>query len=215
MKGYPIFLVHLDRARCVVVGGGSVAARKVSGLRKANARVVVISPVLCDPLENLAASDAVEVLRRNYRWGDLKGAVLAIAATDNPKVNQRVWEEAQERGLPVNVVDDPAHCTFIAPSVVRRGPLTLAISTSGYCPSFSRHLRKHLEQEFGPVYTDYVELLGELRERAVAELALAERRLFWKRVFQSDVLALLVSGDEAAAHHRAQEILDQTIAGGD
>lgn len=215
MKGYPIFLVHLDRARCVVVGGGKVAVRKVSGLRKADARVVVISPQLCDRLEELAASDAVEVVRRAYRRGDLEGAALAIAATDDPDVNRRVWEEAQERGLPVNVVDDPAHCTFIAPSVVRRGPLTLAISTSGYCPALSRYLRQRLEREFGPAYADYVALLGELRERAVDELALDERRVFWKRVFQSDVLALLASGDEAAARHRAKEILDQTIAGGD
>jgi siroheme synthase-like protein len=215
VKGYPIFLVHLDRARCVVVGGGKVAVRKVSGLRKADARVVVISPQLCDRLEELAASDAVEVVRRAYRRGDLEGAALAIAATDDPDVNRRVWEEAQERGLPVNVVDDPAHCTFIAPSVVRRGPLTLAISTSGYCPALSRHLRQRLEREFGPAYADYVALLGELRERAVDELALDERRVFWKRVFQSDVLALLASGDEAAARHRAKEILDQTIAGGD
>lgn len=211
MKGYPIFLVHLDRRRCIVVGGGAVAARKVSGLRKADARVVVISPTLCDRLEDLAASDAVEVVRRTYQRGDLEGATLAIAATDDPDINQLVWEEAQERGMPVNVVDDPAHCTFIAPSVVRRGPLTLAISTSGCCPALSRHLRKQLEQTFGPVYADYVELLGELREQAVAELALAERRVFWEQIFQSEVLSLLASGDEEQAHRRAEAILQQNV----
>lgn len=213
MKTYPIFLVRLERARCVVVGGGCVAARKVAALRRADAQVVVISPSLCDPLRELAVRGSIEVLHRDYRRGDLSNAFLVIAATDDPVVNQQVWEEAKARDVLVNVVDDPEHCNFIAPSVVRRGPLTLAISTSGRCPAFSRHLRRHLERELGPVYTEYVELLGDLRMRVSDTLPLSERRTFWKQIFESDVLSLLASGDDEGARRCAEAILRQNASG--
>ena len=214
MRTYPLFLVHLEQARCVVVGGGRVAARKVRALRKAGARVTIIAPQLSDPLRELTAAADVEVLERAYRHGDLEGAFLVIAATDDPAINERVWEEAQGRGLLVNVVDDPDHCNFIAPSVVRRGPLTLAISTSGQCPALSRRIRKQLESEFGPVYGDYVALLGELRHDAVDALPLAERRVFWQEIFESDVLSLLASGDREAARRLARAILQRHVSGG-
>jgi len=213
LTGYPITVVHLHRTRCVVVGGGVVAARKVAGLRAADARVVVISPTLCEPLEDLVARGEVEAVRRAYRTGDLEGAFLVIAATDDPTVNQQVWEEAQTRGVLVNVVDDPTRCTFFLPAVVRRGPLTLAISTGGRCPALARHLRQRLEREFGPAYGPFVELLGELRDRITSLLPPARRRVFWGRLFRSDVLALLAAGDEAAARRRAEEILTQSRSG--
>jgi siroheme synthase-like protein len=213
VKTYPVFLVGLDEARCVVVGGGKVAARKVKALLKADAQVTVISPDLCRPLQRLADQGRVEVLDRAYRTGDLREAFLVIAATDDGQTNERVWEEAHAGGLLVNVVDDPDHCNFIAPSVVRRGPLSLAISTSGHCPALSRHLRRHLEQEFAPAYGDYVELLGLLRGAIVDALPLPRRRVFWQEIFQSDVLSLLASGDEAQARLRAQAILDRHLSG--
>lgn len=213
MTGYPITLVHLHDARCVIVGGGMVAARKVSGLRAAGARIVVISPTLCEPLEGLAARGEVEAIRRAYRTGDLEGALLVIAATDDPTVNRRVWEEAQVRGVLINVVDDPDRCTFFLPAVVRRGPLTLAVSTDGRCPALARHLRQRLEREFGPAYGPFVEWLGELRKRAVSALPPADRKAFWARLFRSDVLALLTAGDEVAARSRAEEVLKQIRSG--
>jgi siroheme synthase-like protein len=209
---YPIYLVHLDEVRCVVVGGGAVAARKVKALLRAHARVTVISPALSQRLEQMAAEGRIEVLRRAYRSGDLEDAFLVIAATDHPAINERVWEEAQARGLLVNVVDDPQHCNFIAPSVVRRGALSLAISTSGRCPALSRHLRRHLEREFTPAYADYVELLGSLRESAVEALPMAERRAFWQEIFQSNVLSLLASGAEQQAVRRARAILEHHLS---
>lgn len=198
----------------MVVGGGQVAARKVIALQRASADIVVISPNLCEQMEELAAQGAIEVVDRGYRWGDLERAFLAVAATDDLDVNQRVWEEARARDLLVNVVDDPDHCNFIAPSVVRRGPLALAISTSGRCPAFSRHLRRELERELGPAYGEYVDLLGDLRERVVGGLPLAERRSLWQQIFNSDVLSLLESGDRQEAHRRAEAILRQRLSGG-
>ncbi len=213
MISYPITLIHLHRARCLVVGGGKVAARKAAGLLAAEAQVVVISPVLCEQLELLAERGDVQVMRRGYRSGDLEGTFLVIAATDDPDVNHRVWEEAQARGVLINVVDDPEYCTFIAPAVVRQGPLTLAISTGGRCPALARHLREQFEQEFDPAYGRFVELLGELRERTVTVLPFSRRNAFWEQIFHSDVLALTRSGEQAAARRRAEEILAQHLSG--
>jgi precorrin-2 dehydrogenase/sirohydrochlorin ferrochelatase len=215
VKTYPVFLVHLDEARCVVVGGGRVAARKVTAMLRADSQVTVISPDLCQPLQRLAAKGHIEVLERPYRCGDLKGAFLVVAATDDPKINERVWQEAVALGLLVNVVDDPDHCNFIAPSVVRRGALSIAISTSGRCPAFSRHVRKELEREFQPPYGDYVELLGSLRGRVVDALPFSARRAFWQDVFASDVLSLVSSGDHDEARRRAWEILEHHLPGAD
>ncbi|MGD1993367.1 MAG: bifunctional precorrin-2 dehydrogenase/sirohydrochlorin ferrochelatase [Anaerolineae bacterium] len=209
MKTYPIALVHLDRQRCVIVGGGAVAARKVGGLRAAGAQVTVISPRLCPAMEEHAAMGSVEVLRRGYRPGDLEGAFVAIAATDDEQVNQQVWEEAQAGNILVNVVDDPDHCTFIAPAVVRRGPLTLAISTGGASPALSRHLRQQLEGTFGPEYATYVTLLGEIRQRSHGSVPAKRRRALWDHLLASDVLDLVLAGDEVAARRRAEEILRQ------
>lgn len=214
MKTYPLFLVNLDQRRCVVVGGGRVAARKVSSLRKADADVVVIAPELEPRLLQRVDANDVEWLDRAYRSGDLENAFVVIAATDDPDINERVWREAEERGLLVNVVDDPAHCNFIAPSVVRRGPLTLAISTSGCCPALSRHVRRTLEETFGPTYADYVALLGELREETMDDLSMDERRALWQDVFASDVLPLLASGDEEGARRLARDILSRHLPEG-
>jgi siroheme synthase-like protein len=196
-----------------VIGGGRVAARKVAALREADADVLVIAPDLCETLQGMVPQEDITWLARAYRPGDLEGAFLVIAATSDPTVNERIWREAQARGLLVNVVDDPEHCSFIAPSVVRRGPLTLAISTSGRCPALSRHIRRQLEQDFGPVYGEFVVLLGELRDKAVDALSMAERRIFWQAIFESDVLALLASGDEQGARHRAWAILEENASG--
>ena len=214
MKTYPLFLVNLDQRRCVVVGGGRVAARKVSSLRRADADVVVIAPKLGARLQQQVEAGDVHWLDRSYRSGDLEDAFLVIAATDDPDINERVWREAEERGLLVNVVDDPAHCNFIAPSVVRRGPLTVAISTSGCCPALSRHVRQTLEETFGPAYADYVTLLAELREETLDALSMDERRALWQEVFASDVLPLLASGEEEAACKLAREILSHHLPQG-
>ena len=130
MSFYPVFL-HLQGRRGVVVGGGAVAEQKVVGLLEAGARVTVVSPDLTWKLEDLAATGAIEVRRRSYRRGDLEGAFLAIAATDDRSVNADVWAEAEERGILLNAVDDLPHCSFIAPAVHRAGDIAVAVSTAG------------------------------------------------------------------------------------
>lgn len=185
-----------------------MAARKVAGLRAVDARVTVISPHLCPTMEAYVASGEVEVFRRGYCPGDLDGAFLAVAATDDAEVNHQVWEAARAANILVNVVDDPEYCTFIAPAVVRRGPLTLAVCTSGHAPALSRHLRQQFEQTLGPEYDPYVTLLGEIRQRSLITVPAERRGAFWNELLASDLFDLIHAGDERAARRRAEDILD-------
>jgi precorrin-2 dehydrogenase / sirohydrochlorin ferrochelatase len=156
---YPIFL-DLSGRRCVVVGGGEVANRKARKLLQARARVVVISPEIKPELESVA----VEVYRRPYREGDLEGAYLAFAATDSREVNAAVGREAKERGVPVNVADQPSEGDFALPSTLRRGRLQVAVSTGGASPTLARRIRDELEGVFGPEWAGVVEELYAARQ---------------------------------------------------
>ena len=134
---YPIFL-NIRGKRCVVVGGGPVALRKVNILLEHEANVEVISPELCPELSQLAKSRAIQVLQRNYNGGDLQGVFIAIAATDDGEINNKVAEEARAKGVLVNVVDDLEHSDFIVPSQFRRGDIAIAVSTAGKSPALAR-----------------------------------------------------------------------------
>jgi len=145
--------------RCVVVGGGEVAARKARGLLESGARVVVISPEVRPEILEMD----VEVHNRPYTPGDLGGASLAFAATDSRGVNAAVAREAQESGVPVNVADRPAEGDFTLPSVLRRGGLQVAVSTGGASPTLARRVRGGLEDSFGPEWAGIVERYGAAR----------------------------------------------------
>lgn len=206
---YPVFL-DLRGKRCVVVGGGQVALRKVEGLAEAGAAVTVIAPQVGD------MPDGVTVLRRAYHSGDIDGAMLVIAATDDEQVNAQVAHEAEARSIWVNVVDDPPHCTVVLPSVVRRGALCIAISTGGASPTFARQLRERLEGEFGPEYGVLVDFLRTLRNawepRAKARhLPGAARKRAWEQVLDLPLLEWLRDGDVGKAERAAHEVLDMAL----
>jgi uroporphyrin-III C-methyltransferase/precorrin-2 dehydrogenase/sirohydrochlorin ferrochelatase len=137
---YPLMLKVKDQS-CLVVGGGPVALQKVRALRRAGADVTVVSPAFSPALERLA----VRRIRRRFRPSDVAGRILAIAATDSPDVNRAVSAACRKKGIPVNVVDVPELCSFIVPSIVRRGPVVIAISTGGQSPPLAKALRKKLE----------------------------------------------------------------------
>ena len=158
-RTYPIGL-RVDRRRCLVVGGGNVAERKVAGLLDCGADVHAVSPTFTDAL---AANEAITRHGGEYAPALLDGAVLVIAATDDAEVNRRVAADARGRGIPVNVVDTPALCDFYCPAVVRRGPLAIAIHSGGAAPALLKTLRRRLEQEFGPEYAALFEALGRVR----------------------------------------------------
>lgn len=207
MSGYPIVLTGLERSRCIVIGGGAVAARKAQSLADAGARPVVISPELGPELEEMAALGRVEAIRRAYRPGDLARAMLVIAATDDRAVNAAVSAEAEHCGALVNVVDDPELCTFHVPAVVRRGEVVVTASTGGGSPALARHLREVLEVAIDPAYGDLLTILTELRPRVRSEFARAKQALVWQRLLDGEVLACLRDWGLEAARDRAERIL--------
>jgi uroporphyrin-III C-methyltransferase/precorrin-2 dehydrogenase/sirohydrochlorin ferrochelatase len=159
---YPLFVDLADRA-CLVVGGGDIAEGKVQGLLGAGAHVTVVSPTLITSLADAARAGRIDHRPRTYRDGDLAGFALAFAATGDPTVNGAVAAEGCRRGVWVNAVDDPAHCDFIVPAVLRRGALTVAVSTGGASPALARAVREELEQHFGDDYAALVDVAGEVR----------------------------------------------------
>ncbi len=209
MIAYPIALVGLEHARCVIVGGGRVAARKVAALREAGASPIVLSPVLCESLRRQAERGEIEVMERAYCPGDLEGARLVIAATDEPAVNEAVWREAELHGCLVNVVDDPAHCNFHVPAIVRRGSLTISVSTGGNSPGLARRLRQDLEAQFDAAYEPYLALLGEFRPLVRTRIAdPVQRKALWAALLDSDLLDLFRDGKRQAARQLALDIVD-------
>lgn len=170
---YPIFL-KLTGRKAVVIGGGPVAARKAASLIEAGAAVTVISPELSKHFaEGLITAGAFIHEARKYRTGDLAGAAIAVAATDEPETNALVAADAQRLGIPVNSANPPTAGNFIVPSSVQRGGLTVAISTGGACPALSRKLRKDFEsflaKEYGPFLEFLEEARGVLKERLPEE----------------------------------------------
>jgi siroheme synthase-like protein len=195
---YPVAL-DLTARRCVVIGGGVVAQQKVRGLLDAGAHVVVISDAATASLDGLEAEGRVEILRRRYRHGDLRGAFLAIAADDRTD-HPAIWKEADEERVLLNAVDDAQHCHFIAPAIHRQGDLTVAISTAGKSPALAVRLRSRIAGLIGPEYGTVLEMLGELRPAVAArEPNPARRTALWYRIVDSDVLARVRRGDASGA----------------
>ena len=162
MSLFPIFL-KLENRKCLVVGAGKVAAGKAAGLLNAGAGVVVIAPRGDDWFRQQARARNLIWEQREFSSEDVSGAALVVAATNSNKTNEAVFRACEQQGVLCNVVDDPDHCDFFYPSVVRRGPLQIAISTAGQSPSLARRLRKELEQQFEPAYGPWVEHLGRMR----------------------------------------------------
>ena len=162
---YPMFL-NISGKKCVVVGGGRVALRKVRTLLEHGASVEVISSDLCPGLIKLAEKGRISILRRHYQPGDLQKALIAIAATDDRDINQQVIKEAHDRAVLVSAVDDVENSDFIVPSYVRRGDITIAVSTAGRSPALARKIRVRLEEELGDEYASLVNLIGEVRAEA-------------------------------------------------
>jgi siroheme synthase-like protein len=162
---YPAMLDLADRD-ALLVGGGEIAAQKARPLLDAGVRLRIVAPALTAALQ--ARVDAGEACweAREVRPGDVAGAAVVVCATDQRAVNRAVFEEASAAGIPVNVVDDPELCSFIVPSVVRRGPLQVAISTGGRSPALAKFMRLHLEQAIGEEFGVLAELAGRMRDRA-------------------------------------------------
>jgi precorrin-2 dehydrogenase/sirohydrochlorin ferrochelatase len=194
MTPYPVNLL-VDGRPCLVVGGGSVAARKVDGLRACGADVHVVATCVGDAVRR---QPGVTWEERAYRASDLDGRRLVIAATNDPAVNEAVFRDAEAAGVWVNGADDPAHCSFTLPSIVRRGDLLVTVSTGGRSPALAVWLRERLEAEIGPEYEVLLDLLAAERE-TIRAAGHSSEGLDWRSALDSDMLGLIRSGDVANA----------------
>jgi len=169
MAKYPIFL-ELGNRRVVLVGGGAVATRKAETLLKAGARLVVVAERVDETLRGLCIAHKGELIEGRYSKAHLTGATLAIAATDNEKLNNQIYKDCQELEILCNVVDSPQLCDFYVPAVVRRGDLQIAVGTEGNCPAYAGHIRKKLEKIFTEKHGEFLAELEAVRSRIIEKL---------------------------------------------
>jgi len=204
---YPIFL-NIEGRKCVVIGGGNVASRKVPPLLDCGAKVLVVSPEISSEMERFVKSGEVEYIAGKFEPSHLSGAALVIGSTDDAKVNRMVYEECKARNIPVNVVDQPELCTFIVPSLVKRGDLMIATSTSGKSPAVAKRVRKTLEKDFGEEWGAYLDMMGRARIRLMEKVSeQPEREAILNRLADSPMFELIKSGDMDGAEKIYGEIV--------
>jgi precorrin-2 dehydrogenase / sirohydrochlorin ferrochelatase len=197
MKYYPVNL-DIRHQSCLVVGGGAVGTRKVRTLLDCGAAVIVVSPEVTDPLSVLAAENHILLKQRPYRASDLDGVFLVIGATDSKDINRAIHDDARKQGKLCNIADQPELCNFILPSVIDRGDLIIAISTSGKSPAVARRLRQQIEAQFGPEYAEFLKLMGAVRKILLEQThdPAAHRRAF-ESLIEQGLLDLIRDCDKA------------------
>ena len=188
MKFYPISL-DISNEKCVVVGGGDVAERKIIRLLECGARVVLVGKTITPGLRAMKDEETIEHVPDDYREEHIEGAFLVIGATDRNDVNERIYRDSRSRGILVNVVDEPARCNFIVPAIFRRKDLLIAISTGGKSPALARKLREKMEEKYGPEYGILLDIMGNLRKKIIARGGTsAENKRIFESVLDSDIL---------------------------
>jgi siroheme synthase-like protein len=206
LGGYPANLLVAGR-RCVVVGAGRIAARKIEALLDAGADVHVVAPELGAEVQGWSEAGRLTVAPRPFEPGDLDDAWLVTAAVDDPAVSRAVFEAAEARRVWCNAADDPASCSFTLMSVVRQGDLVVTIGTGGRSPALAAYLKDHVAQEMGPEWAELLELLSEVRERIRATGASSEG-VDWRRALDSGMLELIRAGRTA----EAKELLEACLS---
>ena len=175
MSLYPIFL-RLEGHKVLIVGGGSIAEQKIEAVLRSATDVTVVSPQITPRIRLWAHQRRIKYQAVEFRAGMTQGYFLVISCTDSEETNRAVYQEARENGALANAVDDPSYCDFYAPAVVSRGEFQIAISTGGNSPALSQHVRRQLEEDFGPEYESWTAWLGRMREMMRQVLPRTERR---------------------------------------
>lgn len=204
---FPVF-IDIKGKKAVVIGGGSVAERKVSDLLQCDANIVVISPKATQSIADWAESGCITWLKRNFEEKDLSGACLAFLATNDSITNRNIAGICRREGIMVNAVDDPENCDFYVPAVLRRQSLALAISTGGKSPLLAKRLKNELEDVVTEAYGEFVEILGEQRQIILDQVEnISERKRIFEAMVYSDILDLLKMGEKDKARERIKQCM--------
>jgi len=208
MDYLPIFL-NIKQRDCLIVGGGGVAARKADLLLKAGACVIVVSPTLNSELNALLQANKIIYIAETFQPSHLCNMALAIAATDDASINQATSEAAKQAGIPVNVVDNPALCTFIMPSILDRSPIVIAVSSGGSAPVLARMLRARLETLIPAAYGRLASHAARFREQVKQRFSHPDnRRLFWEKILQGPFAEMIFSGKDQDAQRYLLDMLE-------
>jgi len=208
---FPINL-NLRDSKCLVIGGGRIAERKVESLLSCGAKITLVSPKITQNLENLVEKGAIKFINRQYTDGYLDSCFLVIVATDNQELNHKVANDCLLRNILVNVVDDPKMCNFTVPSVLRRGSLCIAVSTDGKSPTLAKKIREELEEHFGFEYAEFLELMGNIRDQVMKDFPDEEkRRMIFECLVRSDILDLIKKGDKDSVSKQINQCISLAI----
>ncbi|MBU1420077.1 MAG: bifunctional precorrin-2 dehydrogenase/sirohydrochlorin ferrochelatase [Proteobacteria bacterium] len=211
MSLYPVNLA-INGQLCLVIGGGSVATRKVASLLSCGAAVRVISPQAKKRIGELAEAGLLEWQQRKYRHGDLQGAKLVFAATDDHEIQDRIISEANASGILVNVVTRPEACSFQVPAALRQGELLITVSTGGGSPAMATRIKQELELIYGPEYGRFVALMSELRKEVVPSGGVqAEHKRIFERVLNADVFTFIRKQEWGELEALLRNILPSTL----
>jgi precorrin-2 dehydrogenase/sirohydrochlorin ferrochelatase len=209
MRYYPVNLDIKDRD-CLVVGGGGVGTRKVITLLDCGARVTVVSPDPTPQLKKLAAKGSVQLKERAYRSGDMDKMFLVIGATDDENLNRQISTDAAKARILCNIADRPEVCNFILPAIVRRGDLTITISTSGKSPALAKRLRLDLEKQFGEEYADFLRLMGAIRDKLLSQAHEPEaHKALFNQLIDRDLIGLIKANNTRDINALLLEVLGE------
>ncbi len=207
MDYYPVFL-KLEGRKCLVIGGGGVAERKVRTLARCGADIYVVSPELTSGLKEMSDTGRIHHRAGFYHPTDLEDVFLVFCATDDDEINGAVAADCAARNIAVNVVDDPKRCSFVVPSVVHRGDFKLAISTGGNSPHLARVIRQDLETLFGPQFEEFTTFIGRVRKQVLQTVSDPEkRRMILNNLVDDETLDMLKQGNLAQAKERVEKCL--------
>lgn len=207
MRYYPVCLDIKDRS-CLVVGGGQVGTRKVKTLMDCGARVTVVSPEVTDQVAQWARRGQIVLYQRAYRSTDLSAVFLVIGATNDQALNRRIHQDAEQARRLCNIADQPALCNFILPSIISQGDLMVTVSTSGRSPAFAKHLRRQLQNQFGPEYSRFLDLMGAIRARLLqTEHAPEVHKPLFEKLIERELLELIKVEDINAINRLLAELL--------
>ncbi|MBU2461730.1 bifunctional precorrin-2 dehydrogenase/sirohydrochlorin ferrochelatase, partial [bacterium] len=209
MNYYPIEL-NLEKKRCLVIGGGKVAERKATSLLTTGASISIISPKITKRLKEYVSEKKIEHIEREYVSQDIEGAFLVIGATDDEKTNIQIAKDCRNLGILINIVDSPSLSDFLVPAVVSRGSLTISIGTSGNSPALAKKIKEEIGFLYGSEYGKLTEILGGLRQKVHQKIGSeSQRRLFWEKLINSDLLRLIKEKRKEDIKKRIKTFVDQ------